>query len=204
MRLSKDEYFINIANATSKLGTCDRKQVGCVLVKNNHIVATGYNGSISGTQHCDDIGHDLIDNHCVKSIHAEANSICSASKLGHSTDGATAYINIFPCWKCFQLLISAGIKEIVYQDDYKIDARIQDAINERIIAGKEKIILRKIDIIKTPISQVKDLVEKYLDNPSGAIKNKILDELNNIKENVPKELIELIGKSIVDKIKGEK
>lgn len=140
-RKSWDAYFMGIAVEVSKRATCDRKHVGCVLVRNRAILATGYNGSIPGAPHCDDVGHDLVatvvaevpdgnttmskmKNNCVRTIHAEMNAICQAARLGHATAAAAAYVNTFPCWPCFKALIGAGITRIVYDSDYNNDARV--------------------------------------------------------------------------------
>jgi dCMP deaminase len=123
MRKSWDEYFMDIAKEVSSRATCDRKYVGCVIVKNKYIISTGYNGSVAGLPHCDDVGHLMVNGHCERTSHAEANAIVQAAKHGVSTDGATAYITASPCWTCFKLLASAGIKRIVFGEFYR-DERI--------------------------------------------------------------------------------
>ena len=75
VRVSWDQYFMNIAREVSTRSTCDRKHVGAVIVRDKMILATGYNGSIRGLPHCDDVGHDMEDGHCVRTVHAEANAI---------------------------------------------------------------------------------------------------------------------------------
>lgn len=126
MRKSWDEYFMDIAKEVSTRATCDRKKVGCVIVKNKYIISTGYNGSIAGLPHCDEVGHMMVNGHCERTSHAEANAIVQAAKHGVSTDGATAYITASPCWSCFKLLASAGIKRIVFGEFYR-DERIFEA-----------------------------------------------------------------------------
>ena len=79
-RVSWEKYFINIAVEVSKRSTCDRKNVGAVIVKNKMILSTGYNGSIRGLPHCDEIGHEMVNGHCVRTTHAEANAIVQAAK----------------------------------------------------------------------------------------------------------------------------
>lgn len=130
-RPSWDEYFLGLAKAASTRATCDRAHVGCVLVRDRVVVATGYNGSIAGLPHCDDVGHDMKDGHCVRTIHAEVNAISQAAKFGHAVLGATAYVTITPCWKCFQLLTNAGINEFVFGDDYRTDPRVTEAAKAR-------------------------------------------------------------------------
>lgn len=114
-----DIYFMEIAERVAERGTCDRKQVGCVLVKDKRILATGYNGSITGASHCDDVGHMMEEGHCVRTVHSEINALAQCAKYGTSCNEAIAYINTCPCWDCFKAMINAGIKAIFYRDPYK-------------------------------------------------------------------------------------
>ena len=109
---------MDIADMVSRRGSCDRKQVGCILVKDKRIIATGYNGSMSGSQHCDDVGHLMENGHCVRTIHAEVNAIAQCAKYGSNCEGSTCYCNTLPCWNCFKLLVNAGIVQIYYKDAY--------------------------------------------------------------------------------------
>ena len=118
---------MNFAHAASMRSTCDRKHVGCVLVVDRQIIATGYNGSVPGAEHCDDVGHDMVDGHCVRTIHAEVNAVAQAARSGIATRGATAFVNTFPCWQCFKVLAGAGIERVVYDDLYREDKRVHDA-----------------------------------------------------------------------------
>ena len=102
--------------------TCDRAMVGCVLVNRDHrIVSTGYNGSVSGNPHCDDVGHTMRGGHCIATIHAEMNAILYCAKEGIPTKGTICYVTHFPCLNCTKALIQAGICEIIYKDDYRVD-----------------------------------------------------------------------------------
>lgn len=112
---------MEIAKQVSTRATCDRLHVGAVIVKDKSILSTGYNGSISGLEHCDNVGHLMVNNHCVRTIHAEANAICQAAKNGNCTNGATIYITHSPCLNCFKLCASAGIKRIVFGKFYRDD-----------------------------------------------------------------------------------
>ncbi len=113
-----DEYFLEIAKVVGRRSTCDRSQVGAVLVKDRFILATGYNGAAKGMPHCDDVGHELVDGHCVRTVHAESNAIIQAARLGKSIDGATLYLTISPCYDCFKMIVNAGIKRVVYNNFY--------------------------------------------------------------------------------------
>lgn len=122
MRKSWTSYFMEITEMVATRSTCDRAFVGCTLVnKDNRIVSTGYNGSVAGNPHCDEVGHVLRDGHCIATIHAEMNAILYCAKEGISVKGATAYITHFPCLNCTKALIQAGIAKIVYKHDYRID-----------------------------------------------------------------------------------
>lgn len=124
-RASWDEYFMNIAREVATRSTCDRKFVGAVVVRDRSILATGYNGSIRGLPHCDEEGHLIEDNHCVRTVHAEANAIVQAAKNGMRIDGASIYVTASPCWGCFRLIANAGILRIVFGEFYR-DAKIFD------------------------------------------------------------------------------
>lgn len=127
MRVSWDEYFMEISEVVKTRATCLRRQVGAVIVKDNRIITTGYNGSPSGLKHCTELGgcereklgipsgqrHELC-----RALHAEQNAIIQASKLGISTDGATIYVTVQPCVICAKMIINAGIVRIVYKGDY--------------------------------------------------------------------------------------
>ena len=122
-RVNWDEYFMNIAREVATRATCDRKHVGAVIVRDHIILATGYNGSIRGLPHCDDAGHLMEDNHCVRTVHAEANAIAQAARTGTSIDRAFLYTTSSPCWPCFKLMVNAGIVGVYYAEFYR-DERI--------------------------------------------------------------------------------
>ncbi len=113
-----DEYFLKLAMLVSERATCPRMHCGCVLVRDKRILATGYNGSIPGEPHCEDVGCLIVDNHCVRTIHAEINALTQCAQQGISTQGATAYVTNMPCTNCAKALIAAGIKRVVIFSDY--------------------------------------------------------------------------------------
>lgn len=123
MRKSWDEYFMAIAREVATRSTCDRKHVGAVIVREKMILATGYNGSIRGLPHCDDEGHLMEDNHCVRTVHAEANAIVQAARNGMRVEDAGIYVTASPCFGCFKLVANAGIRRIVFGEFYR-DHRI--------------------------------------------------------------------------------
>lgn len=121
-----DEINMEIADTVSKRSTCLRRRVGAVLVKDNHIIATGYNGAPAGLPHCSETGcvrklmkvppgekHELC-----RAVHAEQNVIIQAAIHGRDTRGAKLYINCPPCAICAKIILNAGIKDIVYKGDY--------------------------------------------------------------------------------------
>lgn len=121
MRPEWDSYFMKIAYAVSERSTCDRAFVGAVLVLEKRILTTGFNGSPAGQPHCDEVGHLLVENHCVRTIHAETNAIIQAALHGISTRGSTCYVTHFPCINCTKALINAGMTRLVYNVAYRVD-----------------------------------------------------------------------------------
>ncbi|MBN2723701.1 MAG: cytidine/deoxycytidylate deaminase family protein [Deltaproteobacteria bacterium] len=124
-RVSWDEYFMNIAQVVASRSTCGRKYVGAVIVRDNTILSTGYNGSIRGAPHCIDVGCMIENDHCVATIHAEANAIIHAARHGVSTDDATIYVTASPCWNCFKMIVNAGIKRICYGEFYRDERTLE-------------------------------------------------------------------------------
>lgn len=114
-RLSWDEYFIATAFLISSRSPDLRLKVGCVLVKDNHVISMGYNGFLPKIEH-----KSFMENgHEQATVHAEQNSIADCAKRGVKTDGAIAYITHYPCINCFKILASSGITKIYYRDDYR-------------------------------------------------------------------------------------
>lgn len=120
-------YFMHIATAVASRSTCDRKNVGALIVREKNILSTGYNGSIRSQPHCDDVGHDMINGHCVRTIHAEANAIIQAARHGANINGADIYTTASPCWECFKLIANSGIKRIFYGEFYREEKSFQVA-----------------------------------------------------------------------------
>lgn len=112
-------YFMHIAEAVASRGTCDRKQVGAIIVSEETILSTGYNGSIRSLPHCDEVGHDMVNGHCRRTIHAEANAILQAARNGVKISGADIYTTASPCWECFKMIANTGIRRIFYAEFYR-------------------------------------------------------------------------------------
>tara|TARA_B100000959_G_scaffold86502_1_gene91868 strand:- start:1666 stop:2094 length:429 start_codon:yes stop_codon:yes gene_type:complete len=126
-RVSWGTYFMNIAKEVATRSTCDRKYVGAVIVREKTILSTGYNGSIKGLPHCDEAGHEMVDGHCVRTTHAEANAIVQAAKNGVEINKSAIYVTASPCYNCFKLIANAGIKTIYYGEFYREDRILEHA-----------------------------------------------------------------------------
>ncbi|MCG7420124.1 ComE operon protein 2 [Macrococcus epidermidis] len=118
-RIQWKEYFMAQSQLLALRSTCTRLSVGATIVKDNRIIAGGYNGSVSGEVHCIDEGCYIENGHCIRTIHAEMNALLQCSKMGVSTEGADIYVTHFPCIHCTKSIIQAGIKKIYYANDYK-------------------------------------------------------------------------------------
>lgn len=125
-RISLDEYFMEIAHVVSKRSTCHRHQVGAILVKDKHVISTGYNGAPAGVKDCLEIGclRDQLDiptgerHELCRAIHAEQNTVIQAALHGKTTKGATLYCTINPCIICAKIIINSKIKKVVFEGDY--------------------------------------------------------------------------------------
>jgi dCMP deaminase len=111
-----DEYFVNLLEVVRTRGTCCRARHGAIVVKDHQILSTGYNGSPSVLDHCTEVGCLVVDNHCRRTNHAEANAYLQAAKLGVSLEGATLYVTGKPCIDCMKDTMSVGIKLIKIAD----------------------------------------------------------------------------------------
>ena len=132
-----DEYFMEMAELARKRSTCLRRGVGAVIVKDNRVIATGYNGVPKGIRHCEETGclrqqlnvpsgkmHELC-----RGLHAEQNAIIQAACMGSSIEGGTLYCTTQPCVICTKMIINAGIKRVVIKESYP-DALAQEMAAE--------------------------------------------------------------------------
>jgi dCMP deaminase len=110
---------MNIATQVATRSTCSRKHVGAVIERDKIILATGYNGSLRGAEHCDDVGHLMEEGHCVRTVHAEANAIVQAARNGVRVEKAAIYVTASPCFNCFKLIANAGITRIIFGEFYR-------------------------------------------------------------------------------------
>ena len=127
-RISKENYYLDIAETVLERATCLRRIYGAIIVKNDEIISTGYNGAPRGRANCVDMGYCTRERLQVprgeryelcRSVHAEANAITKVAKSANNCDGSTLYITAAPCIECSKLIIQAGIRRVVYSDDYR-------------------------------------------------------------------------------------
>jgi dCMP deaminase len=119
MRSSWNSYFLEIAKQVATRSTCPRRHVGSVIVRDNVILSTGYNGSMVGTVHCDDAGCMEENGKCQRAVHSEANAIVQAAKNGVPLSNSVIYVTASPCWNCLKLIVNAGITKVYYLDKYE-------------------------------------------------------------------------------------
>lgn len=117
-RISRDKLYMEIAELFALRSTCLRGKVGAVAIRDKRIIATGYNGSPEGFDHCTDETCNT-DHPCENTIHAEANLIAFAARAGISLEGTTLYCTHSPCKKCAQLIIQSGIRYIIYKNQHR-------------------------------------------------------------------------------------
>jgi dCMP deaminase len=120
-RISWEEFFATQSRVMALRSTCNRLSVGCVIVRDKRIIASGYNGSIKGDVHCIDVGCRVVEGHCVRVIHAEQNALLQCARFGVSTENADIYVTHLPCLQCTKSIIQAGIKRVYYETPYRPD-----------------------------------------------------------------------------------
>jgi dCMP deaminase len=146
-RPSRAAYFMLLAKLVSIRSTCNSRKTGAVIVVDNHVVATGYNGAVHGGHHCSDVGPDFCfrrdhrvpdrnkQQYCVGS-HAEANAITQAARYGISISGSSIYCTLEPCRWCLKMIIQAGIKMIFFETAYgPTDTELEAAWRRQICSG---------------------------------------------------------------------
>ena len=133
-RISWVEYFSELARLVSKRSPCHRLHVGCVVVKDKHIVSTGYNGFLPGAEH----KSIVLDGHEQATVHAEQNCIADCARRGVSMNGADVYITHYPCINCFKGLVASGVKGIYYLEDYRNSPVVEE------LASMSSVVLKNI------------------------------------------------------------
>ncbi len=114
-RQSWESYFIGLAEHIATRSTCDRLHVGAVFVRDSRILCTGYNGSLPGRPHCQDVGCVVVNNSCVSTVHAETNAIAQAAQHGVSLKDSWLYVTHVPCIACYKIVLAAGCSRVYYR-----------------------------------------------------------------------------------------
>ena len=146
MRDNIDLYFMKMTYLISERSTCLKRKVGCAIVKNKILISSGYNGVPSKLPHCTTCLRQDMNipsgekTELCKACHAEQNAIISAARYGSSIDGSTLYCTTQPCIICAKMIVNAGIKRIVYNEDY---AKGFDELTKFIL---QNIIVEKINM----------------------------------------------------------
>jgi dCMP deaminase len=169
-----DDYFFEVVKAVSKRASCNRGRSGCVIVKDNHILVTGYVGAPPGFSHCDEIGHDLevrfrVDSntdlslaekfskvalqenysvHCIRTIHAEENALLQAARQGIALEGSTLYCTMTPCRSCAMRIVRVGILKVFAERKYNRPKESEEIFKR----AKIELIHKFNEVVEYPIS----------------------------------------------------
>lgn len=187
-RITWDQFFMAQCHLLALRSTCTRLAVGAVIVRDNRVIAGGYNGSISGGDHCIDQGCYVVDNHCVRTIHAEMNALLQCAKYGTPAKEAAVYVTHFPCLPCTKSIIQAGITHIYYATDYKNNEYALQLLAQ---AGIEVVHVpfdeRKVDFLQDEkLSLYMDMLDAL--RAEGASANKLASYEQRVKELFAKQL----------------
>jgi dCMP deaminase len=117
-RPSWDDYFMQITFQVARRSTCPRAAVGAVIVRDKRILTTGYNGAPRGLPHCTEVGCLMVNDHCVRTLHAEQNAVIQGALHGVDVSASTIYVTHQPCLVCAKMIINAGIERVVYAGEY--------------------------------------------------------------------------------------
>lgn len=129
-RMSWHAFFASQSRVMALRSTCPRLAVGCVVVRDKRMIASGYNGSINHDEHCLDVGCKMVDDHCVRAIHAEQNALLQCARFGIATEGADLYVTHLPCLNCTKSIIQAGIRNIYYEIAYRPDPYTKELLEK--------------------------------------------------------------------------
>ena len=131
-KISFDKWALNVAEQIKERATCKKAKVGAVLINDEKaIISTGYNGAPKKGKECLEVGCLIVDNHCVRTTHAEINAITQAASQGSPTRNSTMYTTITPCFTCIKTMINAGVKRVVFRNDYdnKLIQEVEEYMN---------------------------------------------------------------------------
>ncbi len=125
-QIELDQLYLDIAVRIAKMSKAKRRQVGCVLVKNNNIISFGWNGMPHGFQNCCELGDGSTN---PEVLHAEFNVLAKLAKSTGNSEGSTMYLTVSPCYECAKLIIQSGVKRIIYLEEYR-DVRPLDFLKK--------------------------------------------------------------------------
>ncbi|SCC02520.1 deaminase [Weissella bombi] len=147
-RITWDKYFMLQAIMLAARSTCTRLHVGAVVVKDGRIIASGYNGSVSGTPHCTEVGDLIVDGHCIRAVHAEQNALMQLAKMGISADGAQVFVTDFPCVHCTKLLLQAGVTKINYLRNYHNNDFVSELLHAK------NVVIEQVKVDRTDLDKI--------------------------------------------------
>ena len=124
---------MEIAKSISALSTCNRRQVGAVIIRDGRCISWGFNGVAPGEPHCNHVD----DEPCANAVHAESNAIAFAARQGISTESAELFVTVSPCSTCARLVIAAGICRVTYHEPYRDSSGVE--LLERLGVGVDQI-----------------------------------------------------------------
>src|SRR5699024_1197699 len=120
--ISRENWLIKMAEVVSERSTCNRLHVGAILTRSHRVLSTGYNGNVSGIDHCQ---HTVDSGPCETAVHAEANALIFAARMGVGTEDALLVSTHEPCLQCAKLIINAGVFEVWYRESYRVHDGIE-------------------------------------------------------------------------------
>lgn len=163
------EYFMFMAKIASSRSTCNSRPTGAVIVKDNHILATGYNGAMPGAPHCTDEpdvdGHpfcfrrvhgipDVDKYNFCKASHAEANAVAQAARHGIAIEGATLYTTLAPCYVCLKLIATSRISAVYYEHAYESSTPQRDDFWKEAVQEAKILIYEQLTISPDTYAQI--------------------------------------------------
>lgn len=108
---------MRFAYTAAMRATCPRRSVGAIIMDSDHrIVATGYNGAARDLPSCDTVGCQMVEGHCVRTLHAESNAIDFAGRFAQR---CTLFVTVTPCWDCAKRIVNTGITRVCYDEHYE-------------------------------------------------------------------------------------
>lgn len=156
---------MRLAYLAATRATCDRKHVGAIITSPDHrTVSSGYNGSPIGMPSCDEIGHEIVDGHCVRTLHAESNAIDYAGRFAM---GCTLYITVSPCYDCAKRIVGAQINRVVYDQFYPSRYGKSDMVPE-FLRGAGVVVEQHdspgLTLFKQKLKEMEDVERELLQN----------------------------------------